>query len=182
MDIHDDFHGSEGPVPILRRSDEEWTPIQTALYRAAVTAGFPEDGDMNGPESTGVATLPLNNPGGIRMSAALTHLNQAGHRLTLTVRPTVLARRVVFDGQRATGVEVESGGEVFVVEGAEVVHCAGGRTAPTDDELASDELLDEYLLRTQGTSRHVSGTFKLGPASDAMAVVDQYGLLHGLEG
>ena len=62
MDIRDDFHGSDGPVPVLRRKDEEWTPIQAALYRAAVAAGFREDPDMNGPESTGVSTLPLNNP------------------------------------------------------------------------------------------------------------------------
>ena len=56
------------------------------------------------------------------------------------------------------------------------------RTSPTDEELASDELLDDYLFRTQGTSRHVSGTCKLGPATDELAVVDQFGKVHGLEG
>ena len=53
------------------------------------------------------------------------------------------------------------------------------RTAPTDEELASDDLLDEYLFRTQGTSRHVSGTCKMGPTTDDMAVVDQYGSVYG---
>lgn len=345
MDIRDDFHGSDGPVPVLRRNDAEWTPIQSALYRAAVAEGFQEDPDMNGPESTGVSTLPLNNPDGIRMSAALTHLNPARHRLNLTIRANVLARRVVFDGRRAVGVEVESGGEIFTVEGEEIILSAGGlksphllmlsgigpedqlmalnipmvhslpgvgqnlrnhpsasvgllarddvelpvdtfhprtalrytsagsehrndimvmtssrfvtltgepladrairiscalelpvgfgellivsadpaqqpefhyhyleepwdrermreavrlcarlaeseeyrdivveRTAPTDEELASDDLLDEYLFRTQGTSRHVSGTCKMGPATDEMAVVDQYGSVYGVEG
>ena len=130
LDIRDDFHGSDGPVPVLRRDKGEWTPIQTALYQAAVTAGFREDADMNGPESTGVATLPVNNPEGIRMSAALTHLSQARHRLNLTIRPNVLARRVVFDGKSATGVEVESGGEVYTVEGEQIVLSAGGLKSP----------------------------------------------------
>jgi choline dehydrogenase len=56
------------------------------------------------------------------------------------------------------------------------------RVNPTDADLASDEALDCWLMRNVGTSHHVSGTCKMGPASDPMAVVDQYCRLHGLEG
>ncbi len=31
-------------------------------------------------------------------------------------------------------------------------------------------------------THHLSGTCKMGPASDALAVVDQYGRVHGLDG
>jgi choline dehydrogenase-like flavoprotein len=55
------------------------------------------------------------------------------------------------------------------------------RIEPTDAELASDEALDEYLLREVTTGQHISGTCKMGPASDPMAVVDQYGKVHGLQ-
>ena len=55
------------------------------------------------------------------------------------------------------------------------------RIEPTDAELASDEALDEYLLREVTTGQHISGTCKMGPASDPMAVVDQYGHVHGLQ-
>ena len=48
------------------------------------------------------------------------------------------------------------------------------RTTPTDEALASDETLDKWIRENVGTSRHVSGTCKIGPDSDAMAVVDQH--------
>jgi len=55
------------------------------------------------------------------------------------------------------------------------------RIEPTDAELATDESLDAYLMREVTTGQHISGTCKMGPASDPMAVVDQYGKVHGLE-
>src|SRR2546428_13039018 len=102
------------------RQQEPWPSIQAALYQAALALGFPADPDMNGPESGGVGAIPMNNPDGIRMSTALTHLNAARHRLNLTVKSNILARRVLCDGQRAVGVEVESGGgRVGVLRAAE---------------------------------------------------------------
>ena len=344
-DIRDDFHGTDGPVPVLRRREGTWAPIQSAFYRACVAAGHREDPDMNGPDSGGVGALPMNNPEGIRMSAALTHLGMARHRLNLTIRGNVHARRVLFERKKAAGVEVESDGEIFNVEGEQIVLCAGGiksphllmlsgvgpaeqlagfniptvaespgvgqnlrnhpsvsvsfrvkdevdlpadalgarvalritsegcehandvmiqtnslfvtlsgepmparevrmtcalelpygsgqlrlqagdpdvqphfnycylehpqdrerlraavrlclglleqdayrdileeRTAPTDEVLSSDEAMDRWMVQTMGTSRHISGTCKMGPAWDEMAVVDQYCRVRCVEG
>ena len=73
---------------------------------------------------------PLNNPNGIRMSTALGYLDQARHRLNLTIRPNCTVYRIVFEGDRATGVELESGGERFVVEGDEIILSAGAIGSP----------------------------------------------------
>jgi choline dehydrogenase-like flavoprotein len=56
------------------------------------------------------------------------------------------------------------------------------RIQPTDDILADDDALDLYIRRTVGTARHVSGTCKMGPDSDPMAVVDQYCSVKGVKG
>ena len=56
------------------------------------------------------------------------------------------------------------------------------RTAPTDEVLASDETLDKWIRENVGSSRHVSGTCKIGPDSDPMAVVDQHCRVRGVTG
>ena len=56
------------------------------------------------------------------------------------------------------------------------------RTSPTSEELASDETLDKWIRESVGTSRHVSGTCKIGPDSDPMAVVNQQCQVKGVTG
>jgi choline dehydrogenase len=70
---------------------------------------------------------------------------------------------------------------VQLAEHEEFRHIIEERIEPTDAELATDEALDDYLLREVTTGQHISGTCKMGPATDAMAVVDQFGRVHGLQ-
>ncbi len=129
-DIRDDFHGSDGPIPVVRAPQAAWHPFQHAFATACAVLRFPQDSDMNHPSSTGFGPAPMNNPTGVRMSCALAYLASARHRLNLTVRSNVVARRVLFDGNTAVGVEAESGGGVFSVSGREIVLSAGGIASP----------------------------------------------------
>jgi choline dehydrogenase len=56
------------------------------------------------------------------------------------------------------------------------------RIQPTDDILANDDSLDLWMRQTVGSARHVSGTCKMGPDADPMAVVDQYCRVKGIQG
>src|SRR5262249_10525716 len=58
----------------------------------------------------------------------------------------------------------------------------GSRVAPTDEVMASEDALDEWMMGEVSTTNHISGTCKMGPAPDPTAVVDQYGRVRGLEG
>ena len=134
-DFHDDFHGTDGPVPVRHHQRETWPPSQEAFFQAATGIGYPFHPDVNNPEATGVSLRAENNIDGVRMSMALCYVDMARHRLNLTIRPNAQARRIVLDrdssgSPRATGIEVESGGETFVVEGDEIILCTGAVGSP----------------------------------------------------
>jgi choline dehydrogenase len=56
------------------------------------------------------------------------------------------------------------------------------RVYPANEDLATEATLDAWMMRNATTSHHSSSTCKMGPAGDPMAVVDQFGKVHGLEG
>ncbi len=126
----DDFHSSEGAIIARRFKKEELRTDQTAFYQACLDSGFPDCPDHNAPDSSGVGPTPLNNPNGIRFSTALGYLNPSRHRLNLTIKPNCITRRIMFDGTRAIGVEVESGGERFIAEGNEIILSSGAIGSP----------------------------------------------------
>jgi len=129
-DIHDDFHGTEGPIPVRRFKQETWLPAQNAFYAACRADGYPHDPDMNHPESGGVGPIPMNNPNGIRMSTSLTFLAAARHRLNVTIKANVTVNKILFEGNRAIGAQVESGGETFTVEGEQIILSSGAIGSP----------------------------------------------------
>jgi choline dehydrogenase len=130
LDIQDEFHGTDGPMPVRRRQSGPWPAIQQAFYDACVKAGFDTTADTNGPHPAGVGVTPSNNLDGVRMSVALTYLQPMRHYLNLTVRGGVFVRKVVIKGGKAVGVEAESGGQVFTVEADRVVLSAGAIRSP----------------------------------------------------
>ena len=130
LDIRDDFHGTEGPMPVRRRQSGPWPDIQKAFHAACLQAGFGTTEDTNGPKPSGLGVSPANNLDGVRMSAAITHLNPVRHRLNLTVKGGVFVRKVLIKDLKAVGVEAESGGEVFNVEADRVVVSAGAIKSP----------------------------------------------------
>ena len=130
LDIQDDFHGTDGPMPVRRRQSAAWPDIQRAFYDACLQAGFGATEDTNGPNPSGVGVSPTNNLDGVRMSAAITHLNPMRHRVNLTVRGGVYVRKILFEGPKAVGVAVESGGEVFTLQADRVVLSAGAIRSP----------------------------------------------------
>ena len=127
---HGDFHNSDGPIIVKRFKPEEWFPDQRAFYDACRAAGFPDSPDHNAPDASGVGPIPNNNPNGVRWSTALGYLDPARNRLNLTIRSNCMVRRLVIAGKRVAGVEVESGGERFTVEGEEIILSAGAIGSP----------------------------------------------------
>jgi choline dehydrogenase-like flavoprotein len=69
-----------------------------------------------------------------------------------------------------------------LAENPRLADVIGERMEPTDTDLASDDALDQWIMREAHTYSHISCTCKMGPVSDPMAVTDQFGKVHGMEG
>ena len=55
------------------------------------------------------------------------------------------------------------------------------RLTPTNQDLESDETLISWMKKDITTGHHISCTNKMGPESDQMSVVDQFGKVHGVD-
>ncbi|MCK1822571.1 GMC family oxidoreductase N-terminal domain-containing protein [Streptomyces sp. XM83C] len=125
----DEYHGADGPLTVSDGRSRH--PLATAFVQAAVEAGHKENDDFNAGTQFGVGHYQLTQRGGLRWSAAVAYLHPALERPNLTVLSSALARRVVIEGGRATGVEVERAGAVEVVRAdREVILSAGAYESP----------------------------------------------------
>jgi choline dehydrogenase len=129
-DAQGDFHGSNGPIWIERPRMEAWQPVNRAFYDACREHGYAEVADHNDPRSTGVGPWPRNRRDGIRISTAIGYLNPARHRVNLTIRPFCNTHRVIVEGGRATGVELECGGALQTIRSRRVTLSAGAINSP----------------------------------------------------
>ena len=130
LNFKGDFHGSNGPIPVIRFSKEEMNADQQSFYESCLAYGFSNCPDHNDPDSTGVGPTPLNNVDGVRWSTALGYLDEARGRPNLTISALTQARRVLFEGRRAVGVEVESGGGFTTYNAGEIVLAGGAIGSP----------------------------------------------------
>ena len=129
-DFGGDFHGKGGPIPIVRWRPDELAPLQQAFFDACRSQGFPASEDHNVPGSTGVGSWAMNRNGNLRISTAIGYLAPARNRLNLTIRGNAHVRRILFEGLRAVGAEVEVDGNVQAVRANEVILAAGALHSP----------------------------------------------------
>jgi choline dehydrogenase len=119
-----DWHATGGPLNV---SDvTETNPISDAVVEACVEAGIPRNADVNGASQEGVAYYQLTVKNGQRCSAAVAYLHPAMGRPNLRVETNALARKVLFEGKRAVGVEFSQNGVVRTAKARAEVILAGG--------------------------------------------------------
>jgi choline dehydrogenase len=126
-DVHDEWHGSAGPVPIRRHPPAELNAVQSAFLEGAVASGHAHVVDHNRPGSVGAGPTPRTVGDGVRASTALTYLAVARARPNLTVRPDTLVSHVELLGTRARGVRLLDG---TLIEADRVVLTAGTYASP----------------------------------------------------
>jgi choline dehydrogenase len=129
----DEWRGADGPQ-ILERGPAT-NPLCGAFFKAVKQAGYPLTDDVNGFQQEGFAAFDRTIFRGHRLSAARAFLHPAMDRPNLEVRCRAFVERVVFEGGRAVGVEVVTGGglrggEREVIRADEVILCGGAINSP----------------------------------------------------
>lgn len=125
----DDLHGAGGPLAVSDARDRH--PLAQAYIEAAQQCGFPRNDDFNGETQEGAGLYQTTMRDGLRWSAAKGYLKPARKRPNMQIVSDALTSRIIFDGQRASGVEYEADGETHVVSAAkEVILAAGAFGSP----------------------------------------------------
>jgi choline dehydrogenase-like flavoprotein len=124
-----EFHGAGGPLAVS--DSRSMCPLTDAMLEAAVEAGYELNPDFNGERQDGVGRFQLTQRNGLRCSAADAFLHPVSGRPNLEVRDCSFVERIVFEGDRAVGVELVRNG-VRETAGAEreVIVSAGTYQSP----------------------------------------------------
>jgi choline dehydrogenase len=158
FDWHSAHHGRGGPQHVTDISPYVH-PVCHSFVEAAQALGFPASSDFNGGHPEGVGFYQINTRAGWRASTANAFLHPALKRKSLTLRTNALARRIVFDGRRAVGVEYQRKGSSLTVKARREVILAGGA-------INSPQLL---MLSGIGDADHLN-SMGIAPLVDLKAV------------
>jgi choline dehydrogenase len=139
----DPFRGHGGPLVLERGAAA--SPLCDAFFEAAQQAGYPLTDDVNGYRQEGFARFDRNIHRGRRLSAARAYLHPVMGRPNLEVRCRVQVARVLFEGERAVGVETVKGDRITA---GEVILCGGAINSPQLLQLSG--VGDPGQLRTVG--------------------------------
>ena len=127
----DALHGS-GAEWRVEQQRLSW-PILDAFAAAATEAGIPATADFNRGSNEGVGYFEVNQKRGVRWNTSKAFLRPANGRSNLQVLTAHHATRLLLDGQRVTGVELQpaaGGAPVQALAAREVVLCAGALGTP----------------------------------------------------
>lgn len=120
----DAYRGGEGPLHVRRAHGGN--PLHRAWIEAGRQAGYAVTPDFNGYRQEGVGLLDMTVHRGRRWSAARAYLRPVLKRRNLTVLTGALALRVLFEGNRAVGLEVSHRNRVRALRADREVLLAGG--------------------------------------------------------
>jgi choline dehydrogenase len=144
----DPFRGHDGPL-VLERGPAKG-PLFDAFFAAVQEVGYDLTEDVNGYKQEGFAKFDRNVHKGRRLSAARAYLHPVMGRPNLDVRTLAFVTKIVFEGDRAVGVEYSRTGRrgSETVRAGEIILCGGAINSPQLLQLSGVGAADE--LRALG--------------------------------
>jgi choline dehydrogenase len=120
----DEYHGGDGPLRVMRPTVK--SALSKAWVEAGQQAGYAYNDDFNGAGQEGFGPLDSTIGDAKRASAAVCYLKPALARPNLTVITKAQTSRILFEGNRAIGVEYVQDKEIRQVRAEREVLLSGG--------------------------------------------------------
>lgn len=125
----DDYRGATGHLHVTPGDTQ--TPLCAAFLAAGAEAGYGLSDDLNGYRQEAFGPVDRTTRNGRRWSTSRGYLSEALARGNVRVATDALALRILFEGNRAIGVEYEQSGEIHQVHARrEVLLTAGAINSP----------------------------------------------------
>ncbi|MEO1552945.1 MAG: choline dehydrogenase [Pseudomonadota bacterium] len=139
-------HATGGPLNVSDVTEKH--PVSDAVIEAGKAMGLAHR-DVNGEDQEGISYYQLTVKNGRRCSAAVAYLNPAKKRSNLQIETKALAAKVLFEGNRAIGVEYTQNGQARTAKArGEVILSGGAINSPQLLELSGIGHPD--VLKQQG--------------------------------
>jgi choline dehydrogenase len=124
-----EYRGGDGPIAVGVQSDHGQANM--GYLKAAQQAGHPPTSDYNGACQEGVGLVQVNHRRGLRSQASREYRRRVAPKERLVVRTKAMVRRILFEQDRAIGVEYEQNGQAKQLRASnEVILSAGSLASP----------------------------------------------------
>ena len=119
-----EYRGDSGPLHVTDGPCKN--PLYKAFIEAGAQAGYPTTTDMNGHQQEGFGHMQMTTHKGQRWSTAKAYLKPILARENLSVMVNTMTNRILFDYNRAIGIEVTQADHTHAVYAKREVICCGG--------------------------------------------------------
>ncbi|MDH5325126.1 MAG: GMC family oxidoreductase [Gammaproteobacteria bacterium] len=130
LDMQGPEYGNSGPVPVQRTPYEKLHAVQKEFFDSCCNLGFTQVDLNRSVPGNGVASIPRNICNGQRVSTAVAYLREVRDRPNLTLLAETCVNKLVFEGNRVSGIEVTNQGITHQYRADRVVLCAGTINTP----------------------------------------------------
>ncbi|WP_097866854.1 GMC family oxidoreductase [Streptomyces sp. rh34] len=124
------LHGDSGPLPIRRTPREQVHRLDAAFWEECNRQGVADLPDLNAGLDAGVGPIPGNAVDGERIDASTAFLAGVRDLPNLHLRTGVRVTRLLFEKDRAVGVEAEIDGTLTTIRARNVLLTAGAVGTP----------------------------------------------------
>lgn len=127
--ISNHLHGTKGPLKVSNHQSP--SPFNDYFFKAAAQRGFNKNDDFNGETQEGIGYFHVTQEKGVRCNAAKAYLSGTESRQNLQIFKESNVERIVFEGNRATGIVCKQADQsLTLIAKREVILSAGAFGSP----------------------------------------------------